>query len=105
MHEMFSDYIEAKVWQTEGIDWQYVMKNSEFTPFLTHVVNYMHQCVAFDVRATLFSKLLKSDHDKMANMQRRVIKIKRATLVEDGYDALNNLGCSLRVPIHVVFVN
>ena len=42
MHEMFSDYIEAKVWQTEGIDWQYVMKNSEFTPFLTHVVNYMH---------------------------------------------------------------
>ena len=63
LHELFAvkDYVDPKEWDITEIKWKDVLNSQTFTPEIKQIINYMPECIPFEVRATLFTQMIKGD--------------------------------------------
>jgi hypothetical protein len=56
LHELFAvkEYVDPKEWDINEVKWKDVLASQSFTPEIKKIINYMPQCIPFEVRATLF---------------------------------------------------
>jgi len=64
----------------------------------------MPECIPFDVRATLFTQMIKNDVQKMAHVHKTYVKVRRTMLFEDGYRAFAKVD-NLKNVVGVQFLN
>jgi len=48
------EYVDPKEWDINEVKWKDVLASQSFTPEIKKIINYMPQCIPFEVRATLF---------------------------------------------------
>jgi hypothetical protein len=56
LHEHFArkDYLDPSEWDLANYDWKAILEKNAFTREIVMIVNYMPECIPFNVRATLF---------------------------------------------------
>ena len=106
LHEQFAikDYIDPKAWDLSDFNWPDILKSQQFNPHLKRIIQTMPQCIPFEVRATLFTQMVRADKDKHTVARNVYVNVRRSQLFHDGYQAFMKVA-NLKSIAGVVFIN